>query len=147
MDALNILDAVRDPIAYSQKIGTAQEGKELTLMICINTNSGKSRQPIVRGTHVALTSPLPVLLSSMLTWYIIISCVLIPLLLLVTSQEALKFFWWFLQLYIFHDVLNSVGLFYQAQALHESFNVDQSPPGQEEWRLAGSQSKRKIVAK
>ena len=40
--------------------------------------------------------------------------------------------WCFLQLYIFHHVLNSVGLFYQAQALHESFNVDQPPPGREE---------------
>ena len=26
MDALNILDAVRDPIVYSQKIGTAKGG-------------------------------------------------------------------------------------------------------------------------
>ena len=40
--------------------------------------------------------------------------------------------WCFLQLYIFHHVLNSVGLFYQAQALHESFNVDQPSPGREE---------------
>ena len=49
-----------------------------------------SRQPIVRGTHVSLTSPLPVLLSSMLSWYIVISCVLIPSLLLVSSQGAGK---------------------------------------------------------
>ena len=46
MDALNILDAVRDPIVYSQKIGTAQGGKELNLMICMNMNinSGKSEE-------------------------------------------------------------------------------------------------------
>ena len=56
MDALNILDAVRDPIVYSQKIGTAQGGKELNLMICMNMNinSGKSEEifpPANCGRH------------------------------------------------------------------------------------------------
>ena len=138
MDALNILDAVRDPIVYSQKIGTAQGGKELNLMICMNMNinSGKSEEifPPANCARHTCCSHLPTSCAAIINADVIYHHFMCSYSVIVAGYQpgGIKIFWRFLQLYIFHDVLNSVGLFYQAQALHESFNVDQPPPGREE---------------